>query len=69
MIVVPASDDMAPEEPLASWLSQTIFVPGGEEMPDEAWELAIAILLEVGFAVPSRSCGEPVEASAVSVSS
>jgi dTDP-4-amino-4,6-dideoxygalactose transaminase len=69
MIVVPASDDTGPEEPLASWLSQTIFVPGGEEMPDEAWELAIAILLEVGFAVPSRSCGEPVEASPVSVSS
>jgi hypothetical protein len=69
MIVVPASDGTALEEPLASWLSQTIFIPGGEEMPDEAWDLVLAILLEVAFAVPSRACGEPVEATAVSVSS
>src|SRR5262249_2072102 len=48
LIVVPVSDGTSLEEPpLASWLRQTIFVPGGEDMPDEAWELVIAILLEV----------------------
>ena len=30
-------------------------MPGGEEMPDEKWDLLIAILQEVAFPVPSRS--------------
>lgn len=56
MIVVPASDGSLPDElPLSRWLAETIFVPGGEDMPDEKWEQLIAILLEVAFPVPGRS--------------
>jgi dTDP-4-amino-4,6-dideoxygalactose transaminase len=56
LIVVPPTDAVSPHElPIASWLAETIFVPGGEDMPDEEWELLIAILREVAFPVPSRS--------------
>jgi dTDP-4-amino-4,6-dideoxygalactose transaminase len=56
LIVVPAPDSAASDDsPVATWLSETIFVPGGEDMPDEKWELLVAILLEVAFPVPSRS--------------
>ncbi len=70
LIVVPAPDG-APldDSSLAPWLAETIFLPGGEEMPDESWERLIAILQDVAFAVPSRSHGQLLELSAVSVSS
>jgi perosamine synthetase len=56
LIVVPAANGSSLEDlPVASWLAETIFVPGGEDMPDDQWERLIAILLEVAFAVPSRS--------------
>jgi perosamine synthetase len=56
LIVVPPADAASPDDsPVAPWLAETIFVPGGEDMPDEKWELLIAILLEVAFPVPSRS--------------
>jgi len=56
LIVVPTTDGTSPDDsPVAPWLAETVFVPGGEDMPDEKWELVIAILLEVAFPVPSRS--------------
>jgi perosamine synthetase len=56
LIVVPTPDGVSPDNsPIAPWLGETIFVPGGEDMSDEQWELLIAILLEVAFPVPSRS--------------
>jgi dTDP-4-amino-4,6-dideoxygalactose transaminase len=56
LIVVPAADSAAPDDsPVAPWLAETIFVPGGEDMPDEKWELLITILLGVAFPVPSHS--------------
>jgi perosamine synthetase len=57
LIVVPNPDGgvSTDDSPLAPWLAETIFVPGGEDMPDERWDLLIAILLEVAFPVPSRS--------------
>jgi dTDP-4-amino-4,6-dideoxygalactose transaminase len=58
LIVVPTPDGVSPDDsPLAPWLGETIFVPGGEDMSDEQWNLLIAILLEVAFPVPSRSRG------------
>jgi hypothetical protein len=56
LIVVPAPDNTASDDsPVAPWLAETIFVPGGEDMPDEKWERLIATLMEVAFPVPSRS--------------
>jgi dTDP-4-amino-4,6-dideoxygalactose transaminase len=56
LIVVPTTDGTSPDDsPVAPWLAETVFVPGGEDMPDEKWELLIAILLEIAFPVPSRS--------------
>jgi dTDP-4-amino-4,6-dideoxygalactose transaminase len=56
LIVVPAADHAPTEDgPLASWLAETIFVPGGEDMPDDDWDRVIAIFLEVAFPVPARS--------------
>jgi dTDP-4-amino-4,6-dideoxygalactose transaminase len=56
LIVVPTVDGSSTEDsPVAPWLAETIFVPGGEDMPDDQWERLIAILLEVAFPVPSRS--------------
>ena len=56
LIVVPTAAGTSPDDsPLASWLAETIFVPGGEDMPDEKWDLLIEILQEVAFPVPSRS--------------
>jgi dTDP-4-amino-4,6-dideoxygalactose transaminase len=70
LIVVPTAEGSSPEDsPIAPWLAETIFVPGGEDLPDEQWELLIAILLEVAFPVPSRSRGELLELSSVPVSS
>jgi dTDP-4-amino-4,6-dideoxygalactose transaminase len=69
LIVVPATEGSSPDDsPLASWLATTIFVPGGEDMPDEKWELLIAILLEVAFPVPTRSHGVLPELCSVPVS-
>jgi dTDP-4-amino-4,6-dideoxygalactose transaminase len=62
MIVVKVTDGNLPDDPpVAPWLAETIFVPGGEEMPDEKWNLLIAILLEVAFPVPSRPCATAAE--------
>jgi hypothetical protein len=56
LIVVPSVSGMSVgDSPVAPWLAETIFVPGGEDMPDETWELLISILLEVAFPAPSRS--------------
>jgi hypothetical protein len=56
LIVVPTADGGSSDDsPVAPWLAETIFVPGGEDMPDKKWELLIAILLEVAFPVPARS--------------
>jgi hypothetical protein len=56
LIVVPAAEGAsADESSLTPWLAETIFVPGGEDMPDEKWDLLLEILQEVAFAVPSRS--------------
>ncbi len=56
LIVVSAVEGSSPDEtPLAPWLAETIFVPGGEDMSDEKWDLLIAILLEVAFPVPAQS--------------
>ena len=69
LIVVPATDGASPDDsPVAPWLAETIFVPGGEDMPDEKWELLIAILLEVAFPVPSRSRAGLTELCSVPVS-
>jgi dTDP-4-amino-4,6-dideoxygalactose transaminase len=70
LIVVPTAEDSSPDDsPLAPWLAETIFVPGGEDMRDDQWELLIAILLEVAFPVPSHLSGELLELSGVPVSS
>jgi len=56
LIVVPAANGSSLEDsPFAPWLAETIFVPGGEDMPDEQWELLTAILQKVAFPVPSRA--------------
>jgi hypothetical protein len=56
LIVVPTADGSSPEDsPIAPWLAETIFVPGGEDMSEDQWERLIAILREVAFPVPSRS--------------
>jgi hypothetical protein len=69
LIVVPAADCGSPDEsPVAPWLAETIFVPGGEDMPDEKWDLLIAILLEVAFPIPSRSRAGLPELCSVPVS-
>jgi perosamine synthetase len=68
LIVVPPTDAASPDDSaIAPWLAETIFVPGGEDMPDGQWELLIEILREVAFPVPSRSrtgipelCSAPV---------
>jgi len=66
---VPTTDGASPDDsPIAPWLAETIFVPGGEDMPDEKWGLLIAILQEVAFPVPSRSRGNVLELSAVTFS-
>jgi dTDP-4-amino-4,6-dideoxygalactose transaminase len=70
LIVVPAADGSSPDDsPVAPWLAETIFVPGGEDIPDEMWELLIAILLEVAFPVPSRSRAAVADLCGVSVPS
>jgi len=70
LIVVPTANGSSPEEsPIAPWLAETIFVPGGEDMPDDEWERLIAILREVAFRVPSRSGASLSELCGVSVPS
>ena len=69
LIVVPPIDAASPDDsPAASWLAETMFVPGGEDMPDEKWQLLIAILREVAFPVPSRSRSGLPELCSVPVS-
>jgi perosamine synthetase len=69
LIVVPPAEDSSPDDsPFAPWLAETIFVPGGEDMPDDQWELLIATLLEVAFPVPSRSRMGVAELCSVPVS-
>jgi perosamine synthetase len=69
MIVVQAQEGTPPDDsPVAPWLAETIFVPGGEEMPDEKWDLLITILLEVAFPVPSRSRAGATELCSVPLS-
>jgi perosamine synthetase len=69
LIVVPTIDGASPDDsPAASWLAETIFVPGGEDMPDEKWQQLIAILLEVAFPAPSRSRSGLPELCSVPVS-
>jgi perosamine synthetase len=68
LIVVQSADGSSSEDSqIAPWLAETIFVPGGEDMPDEQWGRLIAILQEVALPVPSRSrvgvpefCSAPV---------
>jgi len=56
LIIVPTVDGTSPDDsPLAPWLAETIFLPGGEDMPSENWDLLVEILQEVAFPVPSRS--------------
>jgi perosamine synthetase len=70
LIVVPTSDGSPLEDSsVAPWLAETIFVPGGEDIPDDQWEQLIAILLEVAFPVPSRSRAGIAELCGVSVPS
>jgi perosamine synthetase len=68
LIVVPSPDAAQLDDlPIAPWLAETIFVPGGEDMPDDKWELLIGILLEVAFPVPSRSRAGRAELCSVPV--
>ena len=67
LIVVPTDGTSPEDSPLAPWLAETIFVPGGEDMPEEKWQLLISILLEVAFPVPSRSRARLPELCSVSV--
>jgi perosamine synthetase len=56
LIVVQSADGPSTEDsPIAPWLAETIFLPGGEDMPDHQWERLIAILREVAFPVPTHS--------------
>lgn len=55
LIVIATPEGQTPDEsPLAPWLSETFFVPGGEEMPDDQWERLVAILQRVAIDVPAR---------------
>ena len=44
IVVPPVRDAISEQSTLAPWLSETIFVPGGEDMPDQQWDRLIAIL-------------------------
>jgi hypothetical protein len=54
VVIPPVKDAISEQATLAPWLSETIFVPGGEDMPDQQWERLVAILVEVAFPVPAR---------------
>jgi hypothetical protein len=67
LIVVPTDGASPDDSRVASWLTETIFMPGGEDMPDQKWQQLIEILLEVAFPVPSRSRAGLPELCSVSV--
>jgi dTDP-4-amino-4,6-dideoxygalactose transaminase len=70
LIVVPPSERSSLDDPpMASWLAETIFLPGGEEMPDDRWEWLLAIMQEVASGVPAPSRSELLALSGVPVSS
>ncbi|HEX5472336.1 MAG TPA: DegT/DnrJ/EryC1/StrS family aminotransferase [Lacipirellulaceae bacterium] len=69
LIVVPAATEPAGyESALAPWLNEIVFVPNGNDLPDEEWERVISILQEVAVAVPMREKRELAALSAVSIS-
>jgi perosamine synthetase len=54
LVVVGARNREALGEPaVAPWLAETIFVPGGEDMPDDQWARVIAILEQHAIPVPA----------------
>jgi perosamine synthetase len=67
LAVVPTDGASPDDSPVAPWLAETIFVPGGEDMPDQKWQQIIAILLQVAFPAPSRSSAGVPELCSVSV--
>lgn len=65
VVVGAANDDTLGKSGIASWLAETMFVPGGEDMPDDQWARVIAIL-EQHVIPASASPSEPAPATPAS---
>ena len=57
------------ERPLAPWLGEIVFLPGGENMPDNDWEELLSILQEVACVAEPPAERELAALSGVSGSS
>jgi perosamine synthetase len=70
LIVVPASTGPTPDDvPLAPWLNEIVFVPNGDDIPDQEWRRMMSILQKVAQSAPVQKSSELVALSGVSVSS
>ena len=57
------------DAPLAPWLGEIVFLPGGENMPDNDWEELLSILQEVACVAEPPAERELAALSGVSGSS
>lgn len=70
LIVVPNKNGSPVDDaPLAPWLREIVFLPGGEDIPDRDWQRLISIMQDVACAAESSSTRELVAMSRVSVTS
>jgi hypothetical protein len=68
LVAVPNPYDPT-EPPLARWLSETVFLPGGEAMSDRQWERMIELVARVAAPVKTSTERELVPVPSVSLSS
>jgi dTDP-4-amino-4,6-dideoxygalactose transaminase len=72
LIVVPSRDlrDLiAKEPPSAAWLTDIVFVPSGDDLPESEWQRQVAILRRVAEAVETPKGRELAELSGVTSTS
>lgn len=60
LVVVPAHGRASGEErECAAWLAETVFLPNGDDMPDDEWNRMLSLAAEVARVVPPPRRGEP----------
>jgi dTDP-4-amino-4,6-dideoxygalactose transaminase len=68
LIVVPPGNGAGDEDrPIATWLNEIVFVPNGNDMPEQEWQRLVAILQKVGRPATSRASCELVALSGAAV--
>jgi dTDP-4-amino-4,6-dideoxygalactose transaminase len=69
LVVVQPPDGAADQSPCAAWLTETIFIPNGHDIPDSEWTRISIILGKIAKPVPRAEKREPAPPLRVSVPS